>query len=298
MVGSSQDEAARAAVDPCASTVGDLVPDHRADEKGPNWSNLKSIADATVNRYVDYLFPHDDAQDRPCDSKWINLRPERGRVVADYGGVAEAKRCGERGGGGRGTLGRPEGHERRQGGALSAHGPRNHDAMARALLQARGRAPHRPLTIVRRPDRGRRRARASSNKARAAREGRSAPPGRTRDALPAHEIRLDSQECDSSAQKDLHHRSAIGTASAAPGPARGVLPPPRPHQDVLRSIAWRPRALAPVVQVGSDRHLAEQDVSNADRRPVRRGVRRARVVRSFGRAKENIAISEPSWPVW
>ena len=218
MVGSSQDEAARAAVDPCASTVGDLVPDHRADEKGPNWSNLKSIADATVNRYVDYLFPHDDAQDRPCDSKWINLRPERGRVVADHGGAAEAKRCGERGGGGRGTLGRPEGHERRQGGALSAHGPRNHDAMARALLQARGRAPHRPLTIVRRPDRGRRRARASSNKARAAREGRSAPPGRTRDALPAHEIRLDSQECDSSAQKDLHHRSAIGAASAAPGP--------------------------------------------------------------------------------
>ena len=78
MVGSSQDEAARAAVDPCACTVGDLVPDHRADEKGPNWSNLKSIAEATVNRYVDYLFPHDDAQDRPCDSKWIICDPNEG----------------------------------------------------------------------------------------------------------------------------------------------------------------------------------------------------------------------------
>ena len=298
MVGSSQDEAARAAVDPCASTVGDLVPDHRADEKGPNWSNLKSIADATVNRYVDYLFPHDDAQDRPCDSKWTICDPNEGEswpIMETLLKQSDAANAVVAVGARSGVL------KATKGGKAVLFLRMDHATMTqwRARYCKHEGARHTDLSrsyVDLTADDGVHVLRAT-RLVQLEKDEVHHP-----DALAMLCLLMKSDWIPKNATRPPKKIYITGLRLVLlpplPAPARGVLPPPRPHQDVLRSIAWRPRALAPVVQVGSDRHLAEQDVSNADRRPVRRGVRRARVVRSFGRAKENIAISEPSWPVW
>ena len=74
MADASQGEV-EAATDQCATEIGDLVPDHRADEGGANWPSLKSLSDATVSNYVEFLLPAGDAQDRPRDSEWTICDP-------------------------------------------------------------------------------------------------------------------------------------------------------------------------------------------------------------------------------
>ena len=74
--------AAGAPPDPCASEVGDLVPDHRADEKGPNWGNLKTISNVTVNQCIRCLLHPDETQDRKYAGKWTICDPNERMVWA------------------------------------------------------------------------------------------------------------------------------------------------------------------------------------------------------------------------
>jgi hypothetical protein len=67
--------AAEAPPDPCASEVGDLVPDHRVDEKGPNWSNLKTISNVAVNQCIRCLLHPDEAQDKKYAGEWTICDP-------------------------------------------------------------------------------------------------------------------------------------------------------------------------------------------------------------------------------